>query len=302
MPPLAVGIIWAVLSALGSLGFAYPTVVKKVHNQGKYQEGGIRAQVNQGRMVALLVSFVLSAVLMAGLFFALSEWGWLEWLLALLAIPGFFLVSLGWDAWVRRQWSPLFQRVASVRGSLVVLGILLLLIYWLMLALGPAPDPVSATEAFLSTPQPFEESPTVLLAEGGKLSAFVHGMTAYGLSVVASYDSAWYYAIKAVMAISALFGLASLLGTCSLEPSEIKHIPPPCEQLKRRTSGRSQSGDTWLPLVCCPWFWWLASWWRTIRLLKWQRQRSTRRLRALFASSLAWQLPISMESTTIPLR
>lgn len=233
MPALAVAIVWAVLSALASMGIAYLVVVRKTHNQFKYREGGYRARWNEGRLLTLLLSFLGAAVLMAGLFFEMSAWGLGEWVLALVAIGLFIPLAFFFNHVEKREWEPLFRTSVVAQRSALLLAALLFIAYLAMSFAEPSAAPISATEAFLNAPQPFEHSPVPLLSEGGKLNALLDGMTTYGLSVASEASPWWYYVLRALMAASSFFGLASLLGTCSIATIELRRVFLPLESAKK---------------------------------------------------------------------
>lgn len=232
MPPVAIAVIWALLSAIASIGLAYLVVIKRTHDQFKYRKGGWRARLNEGRLLPLTASFIGAALLMAGLFFEMVGWGPSEWGLIVASVPIFFLVSLGMRRAVNRGWEPLFQASSTALHSSLIVGILLLLGYVLLLAFEPTVPPISATDAFLSAPHPFKDSPVALLTEADKANALIDGMTTYGLSAAAGSSPWWYYLLSAVIAASSFLGFANLLGMCSLELSELKRVFLPLESAK----------------------------------------------------------------------
>lgn len=232
MPPLIVAIIWALLSSVASLGIAYLVVVRKTHNQVKYLKGGYRSRWNEGRFFTFLLSFAGAAALMAGLFFEMTEWGFREWALVLVAICLFIPLTVFFDHVEKKEWEPFFRTSVVVQRSALLLAMILFVAYLVMSLAEPAVASVSATEAFLNAPQPFEDSPVALLSEAGKLNALIDGMTAYGLSVASEASPWWYYVLRALIAASSFFGLASLLGTCSIATRELGRVFLPLESAK----------------------------------------------------------------------
>ena len=232
MPPLIVAIIWALLSSVASLGIAYLVVVRKTHNQVKYLKGGYRSRWNEGRFFTLLLSFVGAAALMAGLFFEMTEWGFREWALVLVAICLFIPLTVFFDHVEKKEWEPFFRTSVVAQRSALLLAVILFVAYLVMSLAEPAVASVSATEAFLNAPQSFEDSPVALLSEAGKLNALIDGMTAYGLSVASEASPWWYYVLRALIAASSFFGLASLLGTCSITTRELGRVFLPLESAK----------------------------------------------------------------------
>lgn len=232
MPPLIVAIIWALLSSVASLGIAYLVVVRKTHNQVKYLKGGYRSRWNEGRFFTLLLSFVGAAALMAGLFFEMTEWGFREWALVLVAICLFIPLTVFFDHVEKKEWESFFRTSVVAQRSALLLAMILFVAYLAMSLAEPAVASVSATEAFLNAPQPFEDSPVALLSEAGKLNALIDGMTAYGLSMASEASPWWYYVLRALIAASSFFGLASLLGTCSITTRELGRVFLPLESAK----------------------------------------------------------------------
>lgn len=232
MSPLVVAIVWALLSSVASLGIAYLVVVRKTHNQVKYLKGGYRSRWNEGRFFTLLFSFVGAAVLMAGLFFEMTEWGFGEWALVLVAICLFVPLTAFFNHVEKKEWEPFFRTSVVAQRSALLLAMILFIAYLVMSLTEPAAAPVSATEAFLNAPQPFEDSPVALLSEAGKFNALIDGMTTYGLSVASGASPWWYYALRALMAASSFFGLASLLGACSITTRELGRVFLPLESAK----------------------------------------------------------------------
>lgn len=230
LPPLAIALVWAALSTVGALGLTYHRVVRKTLKQYEYQAKGWLSRINGGRVICLVVAFVGSAVCMAGLMFELPKWGALEWVLGAAAIPVYLAVSLGVQRFVRGEIKPAFKaaRVAAISSGIIAV-VLIALGVALSLGEQPADTFASASEAFLAAPQPYENSPSVLMAQAGMVVALVDGFTAYGASCAAEASGWLYVGVKCLLVASAFGGIAGLLGVCSLELRELRRVFLPLE-------------------------------------------------------------------------
>ena len=229
MPPVGVAVLWAVLSVASAIGLAYHGVIKKAHRQFMLKSGGFGSRVNGGRTFSLVVAFVVSAALFAGLVFESPKWGLAEWLVIALAIPLYLVVYEAMTRFLSKELEALFLNSKAVLFSCAIVGALLCLAYLVICYLEPATAYTNATQAFMAAKQPFESSPSALLSEVGKFVALVDGLAAYGMSKAAE-ASIWAYLVwRIVISASAFFGVASLLGTCALEPREMKLVFLPLE-------------------------------------------------------------------------
>lgn len=75
---MVIAVAWAILSSLSSIGLTYHVVIKKVHKQIMLIDSGLPGKVNEGRFLSLLISFVVSAVLVAGLMLEAPKWSSFE--------------------------------------------------------------------------------------------------------------------------------------------------------------------------------------------------------------------------------
>lgn len=236
---VGVGITWAFLTIVSSVGIAYCAVVKKTHKQFMLKREGALSKLNEGRVFRLIISFIVSAVLMAGLILSLPRWGWPEWLLVVVAVPGYYLVSLLMAKLLSRQYEPLFQQERIVWWSSIATGLLLCVGYLVLVAVQPVVLPTSAEAALEAAVNPFEGSGSVLLSEGGRYGAYGEALVSFSQEQVSHYSFGLYAAWRILVSASALFGIASLLGVCALKLSEIKRIFTPLESVKHSFDGQS---------------------------------------------------------------
>lgn len=232
MPIILVAIVWAVLSSVSSIGLTYHAVIRKIHKQLMLVDSGVPGKINEGRFGSLLISFVLSAILIASLMFEVVKWSFWEWIILLISVPLFF-AAMGVAKWFsKKSYEPFYQRSKSILINSGIVGVLLCVIYLAVSCITPPVTYVSAAEAFLAAGNPFAQSPSVLLCDAGMINAFIDGSIAYALSQVAEGSIVGYVALKAILGASALFGFSSLLGTCSINNAELKRVFQPLAAAK----------------------------------------------------------------------
>lgn len=235
LPSLVIGLFWAVLSVVSSLGFAYQVVVRKMHRQLILEEGGRLSRLNNGRVFWLTAGFVVSVICVAGIIFEAPKWGSGEWLIVSLSVPLYVGVFVATQMVMRGEMRQPFRAAWLVAWSCGIVGVLLCALFAMLVFMQPAATFESVDAAFLATVQPFAQSPSVLLSELGKLTALVDGLTAYGMAKTAEASFAGYVVARLVVAASALFGVASLLGFCSLKGSELRRVFLPLENMGERS-------------------------------------------------------------------
>ncbi len=244
LPPAGVAAVWAVLSAVSSLGLAYRHVVRKmIKQQAYYEAGGGLARINNGRFLCLVGSFALSAVFIAGFVLEAPAWEASEWVLVAAAVPVYPLVFLLVYRLMRRQLRPVHRISGAVGWSVWIAGALLCAAYLALCLAQPAATFESAAAAFDSVAQPFADSPSALMREAGVLAAFSDGLAAYGASKAAEVSGAGYLAIKVALNASAFFGVANLLGLCMLGWFELKRVFLPLEAGPASDAGADMGAD-----------------------------------------------------------
>lgn len=77
----AVALFWVAFTLISMLGILYQASISKANRQQKFIAGGIAARINNGRSVRLIISFILSAWLMASLLLESPKWDTAEWAL-----------------------------------------------------------------------------------------------------------------------------------------------------------------------------------------------------------------------------
>lgn len=239
MPPFAIGILWAVLSAVAALNFVYYIVVRKTLDRAKYKEGGLLQRINEGRVMWMIVGFIISAACMAGLMMELPKWGLGEWIIAVAGIPAYLAVFLLVSKRLGKEYEAAFQAAGVVKWTGVIVCILLCLTYGAFCILQPAVTYGSAAEAFQAAQHPFENSSSALMSEAGLLSSLVDGLTAFGTSEAAGAFLPAYIVWRVVLVATSFFSITNLLGVCALELPELKRIFAPLESASNPATQRN---------------------------------------------------------------
>lgn len=239
LPPLVVGLFWALLSAAASLGFAYQVVVRKTYKQYALEEGGRLFRFNNGRAFWLIAGFIVSAICAMGIIFEAPKWDDGEWLMVLLSVPLYAGVFAATKTALKGEMKRPFLTARLIAWSCGAVGVLLCALFAVLVFMQPAATFESADAAFLAAEQPFSQSPSVLLSEAGKLAALIDGLTTYGVAKTAEVSFTGYVIARLIIAASALFGVAGLLGFCSLKGSELKRVFLPLENLGEKGVHRS---------------------------------------------------------------
>lgn len=229
MPPFAVALFWAALSALSALYFAYYVVIKKTLDRTKYREGGLLQRINEGRIARIILGFIVSASCMAGLIMELPKWGVGEWAIAVAGIPIYLVIFLLMRKRLDKEYEEAFRAGSVVKWAGIISCALLCLAFGVFCALQPAVTYGSAAEAFQAAQHPFENSPSALMTEAGLFSSLIDGFTAFGASEIAGAFLPAYIVWRIVLVATSFLGITNLLGVCALEPSEIKRIFTPLE-------------------------------------------------------------------------
>jgi len=232
MHPVLLAFLWAALSAVSAMSIAYDSVIKKARNQHQYKSGSLFARLNSGRVFSLTIAFVVSAVCTAGLIMEAPKWEIAEWVLIALAVPLFLGVFELLKRFFAKQYEPLYQVSRSIKFSVIAVGALLCVAYLIISSIGPTASYGSLAEALSAAKTPFDVSPSVLLREMGEYAAAADAVMAYGASEVAK-GSVWVYlAIRVVVSASAFFGVAGLIGSCMLDPADVRLVFLPLDSVR----------------------------------------------------------------------
>lgn len=227
MPAFVVAVLWALMTAVSTVGFVYLATVRKTLKQNKYEPGGWNARLTNGRILAILVGFVISAIFTAGLFFEIPRWNAADWGLMALSIPLYAGVSLAAARILRNEFRPLYRSGGVARASYFATGILLCLLGMLVSWLAPEPGFSSILEAQQAASQAFVGSPSLLMYDLGNLAALSDAITQYGVSLAAQTNGLVYVVMRLVVYASIFFGIANLLSLCYLDVHELRRAFAP---------------------------------------------------------------------------
>lgn len=252
LPVIALAAVWTLLAAATSLAFAYPRVVKKMHDRRMYLSGSFVHRFVSGRFLVFLLSLLFSAILMAGLTIDMQRWGASEWLMAGIAVLLYPLLASLVERSSKQTFEEAFQERGSMLWSWGVAGLATTLVYLAVLFLFPAHAPATLGETFSSTQQLWVNSPSVLLAEGGKLEYFLQAMTTFGLGQIEGGLPEMYLVICIVLCATAAFALAHLLSFCSMTLGEIKFVflPYPEDRGSGHTAGKTVKHAALFAALC----------------------------------------------------
>lgn len=226
MPPIAVALPWTLISSASAAVIVYRIVMRKTHNQSKFEDG-LLSRLNQGRFFSLLIAFVISAICSAGIILETPKWGTAEWIITAAFIPVHAAIFALAKRRASSEYALPYRTASALTWSCLLTGMLLCFAYAAASLIQPPVEYASASEAFIAAEQPFAESPSALIAEAGTLMAFMDGITLYGLSEVANASFPLYLAFRVFIIAPAFFGIASLFGACILERSDLKRILVP---------------------------------------------------------------------------
>lgn len=232
LPPMALVLIWAVMSVATAVSFAYPYIVKRINTQGMFKEQGKAARFINGRVLLLVGCFILSMLLMLGLLIEIQKWEWAEWTIAVLSIPLYLVVSIFIKKKVSEEYKDEFQTRGTMLWSWGVTGAVLLLIYIVVFAFILTGQPVGIGESFSTVKQLFSDSSSALLILLGRVEYTLDGMTSYGLLQVQQFSFVLGLVFRIAMYASAAFGLAHVLSFCLLRMSDLKLVFLPLGETK----------------------------------------------------------------------
>lgn len=228
--PVVLALIWAVVSALFSITLAYPFIIRKINTKEMFLDGSEVSKRINGRVGRLIFCFAVSAILVASLLIESLKWNVLDWVLACCSIPLYFsLAILIHTKIIKKEYKPAYQRRGQMLFTWGVMGVVLTILF-VVISIATASSISSFGEAFSSTKLLFTNSSSALLGEIGKLGYLIDGFTAFGLSALGQSKHILYIVINIALCASSAFALAHLLGSCSLELSELKRVFLPIEE------------------------------------------------------------------------
>ncbi len=243
MPPILIAVIWAIASVFAAVRLAYCAVIKRTHKQSALRAGGCTSRFNQGRILALIVSFVLAAVGVGILFLSMVKWGAVEWLVIACGPLLFIPATIISEKIAHREFADTYLTVGKIKANTLVLFLMLIVIYIpALLIAGGFDAPDSAAQAVADSVGVFDSSPSAVISELGKLTALVDGMTAFALGHIAETSEWLYVVIKIMLTAMAFLAYTGLISAISIKHDELLRIFRPIEtgEALKETSNQSE--------------------------------------------------------------
>lgn len=224
MPSPVVALFWVAFTLVSMLGALYQAVIRKVHKQLLHPMGSIAAKVNDGRTISIIVAFCLSAACMASLLLEAPKWDAAEKGIVVLAIALYPIIERLVGCLAKREYEAAYQTAAKVRWSCVVVAILLCIGYaaWMFYDVNSGKTFNTLFESLINTSCPLVHAESPLLQEAAIGSWITDGATNLGLAQIPESWRPICVVIRVALCAGAFFGMAHLLGMCSLPWSELK--------------------------------------------------------------------------------
>lgn len=216
---LPVFLVYAIVATMGAL---YYVVIRRIHKQDMFCEGGKLSDYNRKWSIWLFLLFSFSLV--SAFLFVLGAprwdgfiWG-LLWAAAFLYYPVFRIFD-----WIAgKQFRYPYGKAKAMKWSSAVLLVLLCLVYAVLSVQNSMDGQFETLDALRNPYMPFEGSPCVFLSEVDKLSALMNNLTNYGLAQIAKTSFFAAFIVKFVLALSIFLGVVSQFAFCLLSWQEIK--------------------------------------------------------------------------------
>lgn len=232
--------VLALLTAIATPTFAYVLFASKLHDRTLLSETGYIAKITRGKILRILVSFVLSVFAMASLLLSVVRWGQSEWVIAIVGV----IICLFAFMLANKISAHEFKLVFEKTGTLLLGGLLL------MAALGiasavvvvntAAPQVNSVLECFLAHENPFGESSSTLLVDAGLVTTYADTVMSCLLSHIADASWSGYVGLQITLLVCSLGGFVNLLCTCMMPDCVFELFLPlvdvsePKERIQRR--------------------------------------------------------------------
>lgn len=240
MPSLVVALFWIVFTIMSMFGVLYQASIDKANRQQKFVTGGIAAQVNNGRFIRLIASFALSAWLTASLLLESPKWDIAEWALIITAVLFYPLVKIIVRKRTIREYEQVFETAGALFWTSIITSILLCAGYAVCSAFsfGIAQPQTSSTvfDALVATPQPFKNASSALLQEAGTGIWISDSIIHYSITQLSQAPWPACVATRVALCASAFFGMANLLGVCSLSHGELRKVFIPTDAIKNNNT------------------------------------------------------------------
>ena len=236
----AVVLFWVTFTLVSMLGILYQASIDKANKQQKFVSGGIAARINNGRFIRIIVSFALSALLMASLLLESPKWDAAEWAFIITAAVLYPFVKFIVGKLTKREYETIFKAAAEIRWTSVTIAVLLCTGYavysWLNLNIGLNANSTTVLEAFIATPRLFANAPSALMQEAGIGMWITDSVVNYGFTQLSQMPWPVCIAFHVGLCAGAFFGMANLLGVCSLSWGELRKAFIPTDAIKNNNA------------------------------------------------------------------
>ncbi len=222
-----VALMWAALSAFVALSIEYHVVIRKARRQLSYENEGLSAKVNNGRLISFIFAFVTSAASVGCLVLQSPWWSVFEWLTLVgvcLVMP---FVSVAAYRFCSREFQGQFRIERSIRFSCLFVGVIACIAYAVVSLSNSGIDTYDTfLQALTCTSNMLDDSDSALLSEAGRLVWFTNAGISFGFSQAQSACGEFLLLVVvfSLLSIGAFLGVSSLFGLCLLPLLEVRKI------------------------------------------------------------------------------
>lgn len=222
LPTFAFPFVILAYAIVATIGALYYVVIRRVHKQDMFNEGGELSRLNRKWKIWFFGLFCFA--LFSALVFVLGapRWDDLVWVLIWFAVPLYYVVFLAADRYAKQQFRFPYHKAKAMKWSCGIALVVLCLAYALLSVQASVDGQYLALDALRNPYRPFAESPSALLCEMDKLSALMNNLTNYGLSQIAATSFFAAFVVKFSLAVSVFLGVVSQFGFCLLNWDEVK--------------------------------------------------------------------------------
>ncbi len=227
LPSYAIPLVLLVYALPATVGSMYGIVVKRFHDQLKYNEEGMASKYNRRWTGWMAAFFALSLVSATMFLLDAPAWDSTQWFFIGFAAVIYLAIFLVMKRKSRRLYSQTYFKSRAIAWTSLFVTAALALLY-VITTMGSSPgNPGDLLEAIEARSMPFADSPCSLLVEADKLNSFSNCLVEYGLNCVEESTLAvvlLIFAIKIALNASMFFGIASLLSVCTLSLPEMASV------------------------------------------------------------------------------
>lgn len=222
MPTFAFPFVLFLYAIVATIGALYYVVIRRVHKQDMFNDGGDLSKLNRKWKIWLFGLFCFALFSAVAFVLGAPRWDDLVWVLIWFAVPLYYVVFLIADRYAKKQFRFPYHKAKAMKWSCGIALVVLCLAYALLSVQASVDGQFLALDALRHPYRPFEGSPSALLSEVDKLSALMNNLTNYGLSQIAATSFFAAFIVKFVLAVSVFLGVVSQFGFCVLSWGEVK--------------------------------------------------------------------------------